>query len=361
MSELSRRDFMATSIAAAMSTMLPASALAMEEKDSQERKVIDAWGHVSLPRFFSADDFIQVLDSNHAEAAVVGTAPTCPDLVELSHGLMKYPDRLRPIGLAFGKSPSERLEFISAQLDAGFTGIRLPAALIANEPQILDLVGKAGRAAYVEGNEGYRVAARVLLNFMDKYPDAVACGTHYAGPTDTGIFGKEDLVRQLFRHPRFFVIFSRQGFMDPDMLKPWTFALIEEAGWNKVMYGSEFPVALWRDETFKSTQRWINAIGLNPTAEERHKFYYQNAHDLFFQKHVPTHQIDSKWERRDMRSIAPVWLFQRNGIDMRKGIDLPEDTHRKILQAYLAAGGDAKIGSYRDFVTGLIIGMGNKL
>ncbi len=361
MSDYSRREFMEASIAAVVGTMLPAGALAMDAPKIQERKLIDAWGHVSLPRFFSAEDYIGELDANHAEAGVAGTALTCPDLTELSRALMKYPDRFRPIGLALGNTPAERLEFISAQLDAGFTGIRLPAPLIAKEPQILDLVGKAGRAAYVEGNDGYRVAARVLLDFMDKYPNAVACGTHFAGPTDAGIFGKEDLVRQLFRHPRFYVIFSRQGFMDPEVLKPWTFALIEEAGWSKVMYGSEFPVALWRDETFKSTQGWIDTVGLNPTAEERHKFYYQNVHDLFFQKRLPAYQIDSKWERRDMRAIAPVWLFQIQGVEQHRGIDLPEETHRKILVRYLAAGGDAKIGSYRDFVTGLVIGMANKL
>jgi hypothetical protein len=361
MSDLNRREFVATSVAAAMSTMLPASALAMGQPGGQELKVIDAWGHVSLPRFFSADDFIQILDSNHAEAAVVGTAMTCPDLTELSHAIMKYPDRLRPIGLALGKRPEERLSFISAQLEAGFTGIRLPAPLIAKEPAILDLVGKYGRAAYVEGNDGYQVATRVLLNFMDKYPEAVACGTHFAGPTDTAIFGKDDLVRQLFRHPRFFVIFSRQGFQNQEILKPWTFALIEEAGWNKVMYGSEFPVALWRDETFKSTQDWIDTVGLNPTAEERHKFYYQNAHDLFFQKRVPTHQIDAQWERMDMKSVAPVWLFQLQGIESHRGIDLPEDAHRKIMVSYLAAGGDAKAGSYRDFVTNMLINTANKL
>ena len=361
MNDLSRREFVATSVAAAMSAMLPGVALAAGQSGEQERKVIDAWGHVSLPRFFSADDFIQILDSNHAEAAVVGTAMTCPDLTELSHAIMKYPDRLRPIGLALGNTPAERLSFISAQLEAGFTGIRLPAPLIASEPQILEVVGKAGRAAYVEGADGYRVAARVLLDFMEKYPDAVACGTHFAGPTDTAIFGKEDLVRQLFRHPRFFVIFSRQGFQNQEILKLWTFAVLEEAGWNKVMYGSEFPVALWRDETFKSTQSWIDVVGLNPTAEERHKFYYQNAHDLFFGKRVPTHQIDAKWQRMDLKSDAPVWLFQLQGVESHRGLDLPEDAHRKIMVSYLAAGGDAKAGSYRDFVTKMLIETADKL
>jgi hypothetical protein len=361
MSDCNRRVFMEASIAAAVGTVLPASVSAMSVSSERGRKVIDAWGHVSLPRFWSAEDYIGELDANQAEAGVAGTAFTCPDLVELSRAQVKYPDRFRGIGLALGKTPSERLEFIAAQLDAGFTGIRLPAPMIAREPKILDLVGKAGRAAYVEGNDGYRVAARVLLDFMEKYPNAVACGTHFAGPTDTGIFGRQDLVRQLFRHPRFFVIFSRQGFMNPEMLRPWTFAVVEEAGWNNVMYGSEFPVALWRDETFQSTQGWIDTVGLNPTAEERHRFYYQNVHDLFFDKRIPAYQIDSKWERRDLRTVAPVWLFQLQGIEAHRGIDLPEEAHRKILLRYLAAGGDAKIGSYRDFVTGLVIQMANNL
>jgi hypothetical protein len=355
MSETSRREFVATTIAAAMSTMLPASAFAVEEHKNPERKVIDAWGHASLPRFMSADEYIAVLDANHAEAAVVGTAATCPDLLELSRTTVKYPDRLRAIGLPLGKSPAERLSFVAAQLDAGFTGIRLQTDLIANEPQILDVVGKAGRAAYVEGNEGYRVAARVLLDFLDRYPNAVACGTHFAGPTDSGIFTKEDLVRQLFRHERFFVIFSRQGHMDPRILKPWTLALIEQTGWNRVLYGSEYPVALWRDETFRSTQGWIDTAGLKPSAEERSQFFYENARQLFFTKRVPAYQLDSQWERRDWKTDAPVWLFQN------QGIDLPEESHRNILKAYFAAGGDAKLGSYRDFVTRLCIEMANKL
>jgi hypothetical protein len=40
---------------------------------------------------------------------------------------------------------------------------------------------------------------------------------------------------------------------------------------------------------------------------------------------------------------------------------LPEDAHRKIMLSYLAAGGDAKAGSYRDFVTKMLINTANKL
>src|ERR1039457_1797829 len=62
-----RRQFVASSIAATSAAGLPA---AQDEKP----KIIDAWGHVSLPRFLSAEEFLAILDANGAEAAIVGTA-----------------------------------------------------------------------------------------------------------------------------------------------------------------------------------------------------------------------------------------------------------------------------------------------
>ncbi len=199
MNDLSRREFVVTSVAAAMSTMLPAKALAMGQPGGQERKVIDAWGHVSLPRFFSADDFIQILDSNHAEAAVVGTAMTCPDLTELSHAIMKYPDRLRP-SVWLWERRRRNGELYHGAIRGRFHRHSAACPLIPKEPAILDLVGKYGQAAYVEGSDGYQVATRVLLNFIDKYPKR-SLRNSFSRPTDTAIFGKDDLVRQLFRHP----------------------------------------------------------------------------------------------------------------------------------------------------------------
>jgi predicted TIM-barrel fold metal-dependent hydrolase len=217
----------------------------------------------------SAEEYIALLNANGAEAAIVGTAATCPDLMELSRAAVKYPGRLRSIGMAMGRTPEEKLACISAQMDCGFTGIRLPADLVAKQPQLLDVVGKASGTPYIEGNQGYRVAARVLLDFLDRYPNCVVCGTHFAGPTDPGIFSREELVGRLFGHPRFLVIFSRQGYMDQDPLKIWSRAVVELTGWDRILYGSEFPVALWRDETYQSTQGWIDQAGLKPTSDER--------------------------------------------------------------------------------------------
>jgi predicted TIM-barrel fold metal-dependent hydrolase len=343
-----RRQFMKTSVAAA-------SAGALFAGQNEKSKIIDAWGHVSLPRFMSAEEYLALMDSNGVEAAIVGTAATCPDLRELSRAATQYGDRLRSIGMPMGRSPQERIACVTAQMESGFAGIRLQAELVVKEPELLDIVGKAGGTPYLEGSEGYRVAAPRLLEFLTRYPDCVVCGTHFAGPTDPAIFSKQEQVARLFRHPRFLVIFSRQGYMDQEQLRVWTRALVELTGWDRIMYGSEFPVALWRDETYRSTQEWIDAAGLTPTAAERAKFFYENAHRHFFQKPRPARMIDPKWSRTDWKTDAPVWLF------VKKGIDLPEESHRKILRAFLAKGGDVSLGSYRDFVTRLCIDMADRL
>jgi len=295
------------------------------------------------------------MDANGVEAAIVGTAATCPDLGELSRAAVQYGDRLRSIGMPMGRTAQERIDCVTAQMECGFAGIRLQAELIAKEPELLDIVGKAGGTPYLEGSEGYRVGAARLLEFLEGYPNCAVAATHFAGPTDPAIFSREELVARLFGHPRFLVIFSRQGYMDQDMLRVWTRAVVDRTGWERILYGSEFPVALWRDETYRSTQGWIDAAGLKPTAAERNKFFYENAQRHFFTKRRPARPIDAKWNRRDWKTDAPVWLFQK------RGVDLPEEAHRKILRAYLAQGGDARVGSYRDFVTRLLIETADRL
>jgi predicted TIM-barrel fold metal-dependent hydrolase len=343
-----RRQFMGASV-------LAASVPGLRGAESDKPKIIDAWGHVSLPRFLSAEEFLAIMDANGVEAAIVGTAATCPDLRELSRAALEYGDRLRAIGMPMGRTPQERIDCVTAQMECGFAGIRLQAELIAKEPELLDIVGKAGGTPYLEGSEGYRVGAARLLEFLERYPDCVVAATHFAGPTGPAIFSKEESVARLFRHPRFLVIFSRQGYMDQDMLRVWTRAVVELTGWERIMYGSEFPVALWRDETYRSTQGWIDAAGLKPSSAERNKFSYENAHRHFFTERRPARLIDAKWSRTDWKTDAPVWLFQK------RGVDLPEEVHRKILRAYLAKGGDARLGSYRDFVTRLFVEMADKL
>ena len=343
-----RRQFMSASVtAAAGAGLLPA--------ETGKSKFIDACGHVSLPRFLSAEDFLRVLDANGGEAALLLTAETCPDLRELSRAAAQYPDRFRSVGMPMGNTPEERLACVTAQMDCGLTGIRLPAELIARQPELLDVIGKAGGHPFVIGSRALGPAAQLLLAFLDLYPDCLVCAPHFAGPTEPAVLSREGPVARLFRHPRFLVIFSRQGAMEQEQLRVWTRTVVEVAGWDRILYGSEYPVALWRDETYLSTQGWIDAAGLKPDPDQRRKFLYENARRYFFRKRRPARVIDAKWHRMDWKRPAPVWLFTKNGVD------LPEESHRKILLSYLAKGGDARLGSYRDYVTRLCIEMAEGL
>ena len=54
--------------------------------------IIDAYAHVSLPRFLSVDDCLRLMDRNGIDAAVLSTAETCPDVQELSRAIVAHPD-----------------------------------------------------------------------------------------------------------------------------------------------------------------------------------------------------------------------------------------------------------------------------
>jgi predicted TIM-barrel fold metal-dependent hydrolase len=303
----------------------------------------------------SAAEFVRAMDANGVEGAVVTTAETCPDLQELSRAASEFGDRLRSVGLPMGKTAEERLACVTAQMECGFAGIRLPAKLVAAQPELLRPIGEAQGSPFVVGGEALRPAASALLEFLQRYPKCVVCAPHFAGPTSPVIFSQDEAVARLFRHPRFLVIFSRHGGMDAERLSAWTKAVLALTGWDRLMYGSEYPVALWRDESYRSTQNWIDSSGLVPTAAQKAGFLGENAHRHFFMTRRPARIIDARWSRLGSKTDAPVWLFTKNGID------LPEAAHRKILLSYLKKGGDARLDSYRNFVTQLCIDMAERL
>ena len=312
-------------------------------------RIIDAYGHVSLPRFLSAEQYIAVLDANGVERAIIATADTCPDLREISRAVVKYPDRLRAVGMPVGATPADKESAIAEQMAAGFLGIRLPAALVASQPSLLDIIGKAGGIPFVVGPSGLQIVARQLTEFLDRYPTAYVCAPHFAGAVDPAILDSDARVRALFAHPRFVVIFSRQGVYAPDLVATWARAVVERVGWRRVLFGSEYPVALWRDETYSDTLKWIETAGLSPSAEERDAFVFGNAEQYLFRSKLQTPRlVDERWCGMQGKQLAPGWLFPQGSLD------IPEDVHRRLISTYLEQGGDAVFGSYRAFIVQLL-------
>ena len=311
--------------------------------------ILDAYGHVSLPRFLSAGEYLKVMDENGVEKAMICTAETCPDLAELSRAAVMHGGRFRCAGLPLGESAAEIEEGVEAQMEAGFIGIRIPDSLIASQPSVLDVLGRKGGVPFVVGAGGFPSAAGRLLEFLDKFPEALVFGPHFAGPGDPGAISADRDVGRLFDHPRFMVIFSRHGAFDGERLAAWARAVVARVGWGRVMYGSEYPVALYRDETYASTVSWIDRSGLSPGPDEREAFLRGNARKTIFSRPVRKAELlDKRWCRMDLRREAPVWLFGG------RALDVPETAHRRMLTAYLERGGE-KSGGYREFVTEILM------
>lgn len=310
-----------------------------------ERRVVDAYGHVSLPRFLSVEQFLGVLDANGVGVAIVATADTCPDLRELSRAICLASERLRAIGMPVGRTPEELEAGVAEQMAAGFLGIRLPAALVARQPGLLDIVGRAGGVPFVVGPRGLGEAAEVLHRYLEGETARLVCAPHFGGVAEPSIFEAEPSVGRLFEHPRFLLIFSRQGAHPPDVVAAWAHALVRRVGWDRLLFGSEYPVCLWRDETYASTVEWIDAIGLTPTPTERDAFLHRNARRYLFDRPLaPARPVAEFLCTMEHKLLAPVWLFPRTSLD------LPEDVHYRLVTRYLDEGGDRAFGSYRTFV-----------
>ncbi len=306
--------------------------------------IIDAYAHVSLPRFLSAEDCLRLMDRHGIEGAVLSTAETCPDTLEMSRALVAHPDRFRVLGMPLGRDGAAIREAIRAQLESGFSGIRVPAALIATDPGLLEPIGEAAGITLAVGENGLGVAAALLADFLDRYPACSVIGGHYAGPADPALLDRDPAVGRLFAHPRFFVAFTRHRAMTHLPVDAWGAALVRRLGWERLIWGSEWPVALWRDESYRETLDWPLRFG--PSGAALEAFRYGNARRLFFTGVAAPRPLAPEWDMRPLRRDAPVWLFPPS-------LDLDEVRHRRFTLAYESWGGEAR-GPYSVFLLSMV-------
>lgn len=303
--------------------------------------VIDVYGHVSLPRFLSVEEFLRVMDEHDVEAAALSTADTCPDVQELSRALVAHPDRFRVVGMPLGAGPAHLRDSIRAQLDSGFSGIRLPAGFVAGNPDVLDIIGQAGAFALFVGENGLSAIAAEVSGFLDSYPRSFAIAGHFGGPADPSLLDTDPAVGRLFAHPSLHVAFTRHGALRHLPVDAWARGLIGRFGWQRILWGSEWPVALWRNETYASTLAWAERF--DPTAEQRQAYCYGNARRLLFGSGpVRAETLGAEWDLTPYRKQADVWLFPPS-------LDVPEERHRRLVQAYSEWGGERR-GLYSEFM-----------
>ncbi len=172
--------------------------------------MIDAYAHIGMPRFQTADGYRGLMAELGIRKALVCPFDACPDLYRVHAALADGTGNFRGLGLVLGRDRAEKEAGLRAQLDAGFCGLRLGVHEILADPWVLDWLGERQALPFVTGENGLAGAAKLLVEHLERYPDGHVIGGHFAGPTETGVLMAAGPVRELFHHPRFSVVFSVQ-------------------------------------------------------------------------------------------------------------------------------------------------------
>lgn len=297
---------------------------------------IDGYAHIGLPRFQTAEGALAGMDDNGMESAMVCPFETCPDLVEVHRAYTIAPDRFRIFGLTLGGSDRSLVEKgMHAQFDAGFMGMRVSLERIAEVPFVLDVMAeRQGIPLVVTNQGGHAPQAERLLAFLNAHPASIIVSPHMAGPTNPAIFADNKAVRDLFAHPNFYVVASRQTLFDPATMSAWGRALVEHVGWDRLIWGSEAPVLYWRDETIAAAAAWIDQFA--PTSEQRQAFFSGNAKQAVFSRAVPAPQpLVLPYEPFDyeLKRLAPMWP---------QGFNADTDLPAALVAGWMAQGGPQK-------------------
>ena len=312
-----------------------------------DQTIFDAYLHIGLPRFQTAEAAIAGMDGNGIAKALTCPFETCPDLREVHRAYTIAPDRFRIFGLALGADRTEIERGLHAQFDAGFEGMRLTLERIAQVPSILDVVAeRKGIPLIVTGQGGAAPKAAELTAFLDANPDCVIISPHMAGPTSPDIFRENAAVKALFTHPHFHVVMSRQTLFEPPVMSAWGEALIEHVGFERLMWGSETPVLYWRDETLEEALSWIEQY--KPSNAALAAFRFGNAERVLFGRPVrEPRPLALPYEPFDfeLRRPAPMWPLGFNA-DTR----LPA----QLVAAWMAEGGP-KVQPLSAFTSKLLI------
>jgi hypothetical protein len=189
--------------------------------------MIDAYAHIGMPRFQTADGYRSLMRDLGITKALVCPFDACPDLLRVHAALSDGTGDFRGLGLVLGRDRAEKENGLEAQIGSGFCGLRLSVDEILGDPWVLDWLGERAALPFVVGENALSRAADLLVEHLQRFPASHIIGGHFAGPTDTKVLDVPGAARDLFHHPRFSVVFSRQGIFPEAIINAWADALVE--------------------------------------------------------------------------------------------------------------------------------------
>jgi len=301
---------------------------------------VDAYCLVGLPRFGTAEDTRAILAQSQVRRAVFVLGSVHPDYAVLFAALRDYPQRVRGVGVPFGETLAQILESSGLQLDAGVRG------LCIHDPELLTCLplpvqwGRAGRWLYAIGIGHNAPILRRLCDWLDRYPQARLAAPHFLSTRPLFSGGAvDDALRSLLAHPHFYPIFSRQGEAGSTQpypyadLRPWVEQVIDHTGWDRVLWGSEYPVLSWRDETPTLCRDWLADLLPEMTDLQRAAYLGGNAaRALFDAPPPPRRQVTiPDWMETQPVCDRSVPLFPRG---LRLPMTVYGRVHRRFAEAY---------------------------
>ena len=306
--------------------------------------MIDAYAHVGMPRFQTVEDCRATMQRLGIAKTLVCAFDCCTDLAEVHRAISRYPGEFRGLGLALGADRAEVERGIAMQIEAGFIGLRLNVADVRDRPWLLDILGRLEAFPLVVGENALAEAAPALLKYLDANPSGLAVGGHFAGPTDPAALSRPGAVRDLFSHPRFVVVMSRQGIFAPTKIEESAQALLGILGWERSLWGTEAPVLYWRDEPVGRTPGWIDRFAPDPV--QRAAFFTGNAQRLIFSRPgADPHPLRLPFDPRsfEVSRSVPMWPF---GLSMDTGLP------GRLIHGWIKWGGEDRgpLSAYLDDV-----------
>jgi hypothetical protein len=254
------------------------------------RPHIDAYAHVGVPRFGTAEQVVEVINRWDIDKAVLVLGPNTPDLEALIKARkMLGSDRVRLIGIPFGNTEEQRREMAEKQMALGIIGMRLMPFELGPAKEVIETLGERGLWLFAINPYQSDETARFLLDWLNGHEDGRIASPHFLIPrTIDDAVDDPVLFRELLGHPRFHAILSRHGGVGskepyPHLdLRLWVEDIAECVTWERLMWGSEYPVSYWRNEQISDCREWIDHLGVDITPQQREAFLGGNADRLFF-------------------------------------------------------------------------------
>jgi L-fuconolactonase len=207
---------------------------------------VDAYAHCGVQKYLPVESVDAVMDATAVSRAVLCQHLGHFDNSYIASVVRERPDRFAGVALIDHADEGwpRSLETVVAQ---GFRGVRLTGESLEQNPNLATAVAASGLVALVYAPDGIAPALPALRALAQAHPDAPIVISHLGNPRvngDTLAAGEEILT--LAGHPGVRVLLSGPGMFCPFPYTPLAGLVglvIERFGPERVMWGSNFPVA----------------------------------------------------------------------------------------------------------------------